>query len=223
MKSLFLFMLFAGASYNASAQDKPAPEQYAFGQRHLFFEDNFDDDRNGWLDTMERDDKEIDPASSDSVRSKYTIKDGYYDYQVIEGRGTYALGIPLVIDQQKDFEIELSVKLEARKKHNTAGVLLWGRLNMEHCTYLYMHTNGVFSIVSCNEKCTTKRRRLKNFAPGNFNKITLRRYRDLYYLFVNEAFVGTFPFQPLKGKKLGLGAGTGGHMICDYIKLSYLD
>jgi len=136
MKPLFFLLILLMSSSGLSAQEAPSPKQYHFGERQVFFEDAFDDDRNGWLNTSRKNDDEADPPSKDNSVSKYMIEGGYYDYQVIEGKRPYAHAIPLVIDQQKNFEIELSVKLDAQKKHKVAGVLFWGRFSKERCTYL---------------------------------------------------------------------------------------
>ncbi|WP_118975812.1 hypothetical protein [Taibaiella koreensis] len=225
MKPFLLFLILSGACCLAWSQEPFYPKQYSFGRRHVFFEDQFNDDRNGWLDTSRRD--EEDPPSKDTIVSRRVIAGGYLDYQVIKGKRPYSCVIPVAIDQQKDFEIELSVKLEALKKYRVAGTLVWGRRNMERCNYLYMSTEGKFLMLSCDTepggKCSSKSRRVWDFNPREFKKITLRRYQDRYYLFVNERLEGTFPFRPLKGNKLGLGTGPGGHIICDYIKVSYLD
>jgi len=217
---VIVIMSLCGSAY---AQTKD-PRQFSGWNRNIIFEDNFSDDRNKWLS---RDDT-LPATKKAEVEAESSIAEGFLNYELIKGDKPYALAIEQDIDYSRNFEIEYCFKITASaKKNETASAFFWGRDTGSSACFLYFTKVGGANFVNCIDpdwkKCSWKHSFSFPFNKNTFNRIYLRKVRDNYYLFVNERLEKTYPYQPLRGNKIGLGAGVGASVSYDYIKISYIE
>lgn len=222
LHSIFLLTLisliaksgFSQEVYSASGD----PTFYTYLSKTTFFEDDLNDNHNKWLEGA--------PRLSDLTSDEFA--NGHFYYQNDDPKRIFATAIDRPIDFTRDFEIELSARIVySPKKYGPGGVLFWCRDTLKRTPFLYFSRVGELRFVDCTEgdwdNCKVKRRRSFVFKKGAFNKITVRKAGDYYYLFVNEKFERRVPYKPLHGSLLGLGAGPGSRVAYDYIRISYLD
>jgi hypothetical protein len=189
----------------------------AAGAKKTVFEDDFTDDRNGWLNSE---------AGNKNGLVATGIKEGYFYYTNLTGKVPYAADPESRFDFTRDFEIEImAAVVTTPDKNMAAGVLFWGRDSLKSAAYLYFSAQGGFSMIYCPEagKCKTERYRSSAFVPDKPNKITVRKSGGQYTIFVNDQQEKSFPYAALKGAIPGLGAGVGTTMRYDYIRIAYLD
>lgn len=224
MRFTFLCYALSAASFcsDIQAQTKD-PRQFSGWDKNIIFEDNFNDDRNKWLSNEDTSHS----TKTSSAEIKSSIAGGFLNYEVIKGDIPYAPAIEQDIDYAKDFEIEYCFKIIAVvKKHKTASVFFWGRDTSKSTCFLYFTKAGGVDFGNCIDpdwgNCTWKHSFSYPFNSGTFNRIYLRKAGNNYYLFINERLEKTYPYQPLRGNKIGLGAGVGSSVSYDYIKISYI-
>ncbi|KAA5534588.1 hypothetical protein F0919_08175 [Taibaiella lutea] len=226
-KSLFYCLGLLCFTAVANAQKAPDinPKEYNL-QKNLVFEDNFDDDKNGWLKEEAEDSTDTDTSFVNSAETK--IAKGYLKYDNRSKSGVFAAGIETNIDFNRDFEIEIkALVFYASDDYAGVGVLFWGRDSAKNATYLYFNNYQYFEMVDCNcndwKNCKGKGKNTKNQNLNDFNKITIRHIGKYYYFFLNERFQKKFSFRPLIGHRIGLGSAKNCTMIYDYIKVYYLN
>ena len=225
MKSIcYLLALFIlNLHYTSYAQVKD-PKQFSGWDKKIIFEDNFNDDHNNWL----TDNSVAKAAKDEDVETKATITQGYLTYEVVKGDKPYAAAIERDIDYNRDFEIEYCFKIiAADKRYKAASAFFWGRDTSNSSCFLYFSKVGGVDFVNCIDpdwkNCDTKHSFSSPLNKNTFNRIYLRKIKDTYYLFINERLEKTYAYEPLKGNKIGLGAGVGASVAYDYIRISYIE
>lgn len=229
IKIATLFFTIVTSFYTESYAQKTKifnPKEYIISNRQLAFEDNFDNDKNKWLQSDSTD--LSDTPDTAYVSSKETkIAKGYFKYDNQSKSGIFSAGCTTTgIDFNRNFEFEISSLIfYAPDQFEWAGIIFWGRDSAYNTMYFYYNDYKRFSFIDCKNQYNykSKARHSKDFIKNDFNKITIRHWKDSYYVFINEKFQKAFSFRPLIGNKLGLGAGVGCTMIYDYVKIYYLD
>lgn len=132
--------------------------------------------------------------------------------------------IPIIIDHNRDFEIETSIKLVKGDMDKGYG-LQWGKSASPVQQYDFFITgSGQFTIDKYDGEFT-------DFKPftvsehvnrATFNKITVRKLNDTYYFFLNEKLVHTMPFEPFFGNLIGFQVAENSSIMVDYLTISYL-
>ena len=172
------------------------------------FAESFDNNSNNWF--------------IDNLWIKGEVKDGYYkvickNYQKNSGLSYKSVAI----DETKDFEIEASLK--ALK--GTGGLVFGMNSKFDH--YRIEIANNTLLIVK-NTPSKGKNEQLfsgkLNVSPisGSFNKITVRKVKDIYYIFLNETFVSKLDKIKPDGDQIGFNVGLNSEISVDYLNVSNL-
>lgn len=219
IKIAFLLYFLSAALLSAGqAQNVTHPQWYDYGQRQILFEDNFDDDRNGWINSFDG-----------ATVSNAKIHDGNL---YIQNPDTLFAGssIPLNIQQDKDFEIEFGYRiiLSAHKKERPVNVC-WGfDTTAGKKEVLSIATNGKFKLSHCmggdHKNCEHDYGYARNLSKTDdqFIAVRIRRVGKKYFIFVNGKLYEKASFFNLDGNTLSLGAGSYATVAYSYLKVSYL-
>lgn len=214
-------MLFLSTK-NLLAQDPKLLYIFAESEKKLVFHDNFDDDKNKWIED-ESDSTDL----SDTIDVKIT--GGIYHFHNNSNiRQEFCIDIS--IDFSRNFEIEFKAKVNGERHDNLFGHVHWGRdsgfIFGERSGYMLDFNNyqkGTMSHAISENKAKIQNVYVpSNFDKRGFNKYIIRKYEDKYYLFINEDRVGRYKYIPIVGGKLCLGASPGALVEFEYITLKYL-
>jgi hypothetical protein len=198
-----------------SAQDKTGPADYTFSKglkSQVVFQDDFSKFNNYWLLGVE----ENSWAES--------IEDGHLVFQSLTDKPKEDL-LPVIIDQNRNFQIEVSIRLVEGVMNKGYG-LQWGKAVNPFRQYDFLLTGaGHYSI----DKYTGEFQDYVPFTISDkvnryaFNKLTIRKVADKYYFFLNEKLVHSMPFEPFFGNLLGFQVAENSTIMIDDIDIAYLD
>ena len=118
------------------------------------------------------------------------------------------------VDPSKDFAVEMMLSCNG----NDYG-LVWGQDKSLERFYYFSLIKGGFIIK--NEKEIIIKGKIKKLVT-EWNKITLRKVNQTYYLFVNEQLVYEMPYQPISNVRIGIGT-PGWKVFVDYFGVYYLN
>ena len=198
-----------------SAQDKSSPADYSYSKSlksHFVLQDDFSKFSNYWLLGIE----ENSWAES--------IEGGHLVFESLTNKPKEDL-IPVIIDQNRSFEIETSIRFVEGQMDKGYG-LQWGKSANPAKQFDFLLTGaGHFTI----DKYTGE---FKDYVPFTispkvnryaFNKLTIRKVADKYYFFLNENLVHTMPFEPFFGNLVGFQVAENSTIRVDHIDIAYLD
>ncbi|HAM10437.1 MAG: hypothetical protein A2X05_12585 [Bacteroidetes bacterium GWE2_41_25] len=211
-------LLFAVCLFQAfllSAQEKANPAEYSYSKTmksQFVLQDDFSKFSNYWLLGIE----ENSWAES--------IEGGHLVFESLTNKPKEDL-IPVIIDQNRSFEIETSIRFVEGQMDKGYG-LQWGKAANPMKQYDFLLTGaGHFTI----DKYTGE---FKDYVPFTispkvnrytFNKLTIRKVADKYYFFLNENLVHTMPFEPFFGNLVGFQVAENSTIRVDHIDIAYLD
>ncbi len=214
LKKLLLAICFIQAVI-ISAQDKASPADYNFSKElksQVVLQDDFSKFNNYWLLGIEEN------------SWSETIEDGHLVFQSLTDKAKEDL-LPVIIDQKRNFEIEVSLRFVEGKMDKGYG-LQWGKAVNPFMQYDFLLTgNGHFTI----DKYTGEFHDYVPFTISDkvnryaFNKLTVRKVSDRYYFFLNENLVHSMPFEPFFGNLLGFQVAENSTILIDDIDVAYLD
>jgi hypothetical protein len=207
--------VFACLAISILAQEKPTPADYNFSKdlkSKFVFQDDFSKFNNYWLLGIEE--------NSWSER----IEDGLLVFQSLTDKAKEDL-LPVIIDQNRDFEIETSLRFAEGEMDKGYG-LQWGKAINPLKQFDFLLTGaGHYTI----DRYTGEFRDYVPFTISDkvnryaFNKLTIRKVADMYYFFLNEKLVHTMTFEPFFGNLLGFQVGENSTIMVDNINIAYLD
>lgn len=207
-----VILLFASV---ISAQDKTSPSDYSFSKglkSQVVLTDDFSKFNNYWLLGIEEN------SWSES------IEDGHLVFQSLTDKPKEDL-LPVIIDQNRNFEIEASIRFVEGKMDKGYGIQ-WGKAINPLKQFDFLLTGaGHFTI----DKYTGEFRDFVPFTLSDnvnryaFNKLTIRKVAGNYYFFLNEKLVHTMPFEPFFGNLLGFQVAENSTIRVDNLEVAYLD
>ena len=210
-----LFMLCLLQAITLSAQNPPSPTDYSYSKTlksQFILQDDFSKFSNYWLLGIEEN------SWSESIEG------GHLVFESLTNKPKEDL-IPVIIDQNRSFEIETSVRFVEGQMDKGYG-LQWGKAANPVKQFDFLLTGaGHFTI----DKYTGE---FKDYVPFTispkvnryaFNKLTVRKVADKYYFFLNEALVHTMPFEPFFGNLIGFQVAENSTIRVDNIEVAYLD
>ena len=149
------------------------PKDYTSFHKQIVFEDNFDNDKNKWIDKDDTtDDGKIDTAFVESKETK--IANGYLKHDNRSRSKIYAAGIETNIDFNKNFEMEISALIFfSFKSNHPSAITFWGRDSAYDCNYFYYDEDNYFIFTDCKiqSDCKSKSKHGNAFIKNDFNKI----------------------------------------------------
>ena len=215
LKRIFSLIIFSGLVLSLSAQEKPAPADYSFSNElksQFVFQDDFSKFNNYWLLGIEE----------NSWWER--IEDGHLVFQSLTDKPKEDL-LPVIIDQKRDFEIEVSIRFVEGLMDKGYGIQ-WGKAINPFKQFDFLLTGaGHYTI----DKYTGQFQDYVPFTVSDnvnryaFNKLTVRKVADKYYFFLNEKLVYSMSFEPFFGNLLGFQVGENSTIMIDNINIAYLD
>ncbi len=174
------------------------------------FIDSFDNNSNNWL--------------LDNLWIKGNIINGSYDivcknYQKSTGLSFKAISI----GQGKDYEIETAINTVK----GTAGLAFGITAKYDHYRIDISDNNNL--VIIKNTPSKGKNEELFNanvssvLKQGSSNKITIRKQKDSFYIFLNETFLGSFNKIKPEGDQVGFNVGLNSEVTVDYLNISYIN
>lgn len=202
-------------AFSLLAQGKADPADYSFSKElksQFVLQDDFTKFSNYWLLGIE----ENSWAES--------IEGGHLVFESLTNKPKEDL-IPVIIDQNRSFEIETSIRFVEGQMDKGYG-LQWGKSANPAKQFDFLLTGaGHFTI----DKYTGE---FKDYVPFTlspkvnryaFNKLTIRKVSEKYYFFLNENLVHTMPFEPFFGNLVGFQVAENSTIRVDHIDIAYLD
>lgn len=173
------------------------------------FKESFDNNNNGWL--------------LDNLYIKGNISNGQYDLVCNNYHNSTGLSGKIIsLDQGKDYEIEASLKTLSGN-----GGLVFG-MNSNYDHYRIELTKNNTLVLLKNTVSNGRNDELfsspinQNSKAGSFNKITLRKLKDIFYIYLNETFIGSTGKIKPSGDQVGFNVGLKSEIAVDYLNISYL-
>lgn len=126
------------------------------------------------------------------------------------------------IDQSKDFEIELKIRLDKGIQNKFNG-LQWGKSLVENKQFdFFFNGQGQFTIDkfvngTFTDFVPVKPTKLIN--NYTYNTLTVRKVGAKYYFFINKQLVHTMPFEPFFGNGIGFQVAEKSSVQIDYMKV----
>jgi len=172
------------------------------------FSDSFDNNGNNWF--------------LDNLWVKGKVENGQYlltckNYQ----KSTGLSYLKVAIDQSKDYEIETSLK-----NIKGTGGLIFG-VNSKYDHYR-VELAGNEIIIAKNTLSSGKIEELSSstvnpaISSGAFYKITVRKYKGEFFIYLNESLIGRFDIIKPEGDQVGFNVGLNSEIIADYLNVSYI-
>lgn len=229
-KNTIPYFIFFVLSYWGNAKpllaQMPAPKlkdplHYEYpSELQPVFEDNFDDDRNNWLDPS---------GPEDHENMECSIKGGYFSIRNSKNV-PWQFGFPTNIDFTRDYELEISFRIdEYKRKSNYVALFIWAADSTKNSegTSVHVSYSGAINFVSCyggdHKQCKGKSIYSRPKDKKGFRTFTARKKNGRYYLFINNKFIKSIPDNKLRGREIGIGAYQNAAVTYDYIRIYYLD
>jgi uncharacterized repeat protein (TIGR01451 family) len=127
----------------------------------------------------------------------------------------------VVIDQSKDFEIELKIRLDKGIQNKFMG-LQWGKSAAEVKQYdFFFNGQGQYTIDKFTGSFTdfvptTATKLINNYT---YNTLTVRKVGTKYYFFLNKQLIHSMPFEPFFGNGIGFQVAERSSVQIDYLKV----
>ncbi|MCX6254136.1 MAG: hypothetical protein NTV31_06610 [Bacteroidia bacterium] len=179
------------------------------GQGASIFNEVFDNNNNNWI--------------TDNQWISGKVSNG--DYKISCKNFNQKTGLTyrsIAIDQAKDFEIETSFTII-----KGTGALVFGQTkNFDHFRVEIDYKKNLIILKDSPSKNKVEKlfsgKVLSIKDAGFFNKLTIRKIQNSYYIFVNELLIKQFNNLVLQGDEFGYSVGLNSEISVDYLNISYL-
>jgi uncharacterized repeat protein (TIGR01451 family) len=209
-------MSFIAISTSGKSQSILTPELYqSITPEHKIplFIDEFVDNKNNWLLGIKEN------VWFQNLENNSLFFQSYEDVPKEDFKEVY-------IDQSKDFEIELKIRLDKGIPNKFNG-LQWGKCVESAKQFdFFFNGQGQYTIDKFeNGKFTdfvpiTSTQLINNYT---YNKLTVRKLGENYYFFLNEQLVHKMPFEPLFGHGVGFQVAERSSIQIEYLKVWQLN
>jgi len=174
------------------------------------FIDNFDDNRYYWI-------KESSPNT-------HRISDGYLFFANDFGF-PFTDGKPINFDPTRNFELETKIKFVSGDVEEFNG-LFFGQLIFGDKYYYSFSSLGEYKIekeVGLNTEVIVPPTKLSSINQTAENSLTIRKYDDIYYFFINKTLVHTMPYETLPGQYIGFNISKKTLVRINFLRLQYIN
>ena len=202
---LFFFLIILTCKTIAQQNYSDIPSS---GKSAIFTE-SFDNNSNNWL--------------IDNLWIKGNVVNGFYDIICKNYQKSTGLSFKKVfIDRTKDYEIETSLNT----LKGTAGLAFGITSKYDHYRVDISDNNKL--VIIKNTPSLGKNEEIfsadmsSSIKPGSYNKITIRKQNDSFYIFFNETFLGSFNKIKPEGDQVGFNVALNSELSVDYVNVSYL-
>jgi len=181
----------------------------SFSGKSAIFNDSFDNNSNNWF--------------LDNLWIKGEIANGCYGITCKNYQRATGLSYKQVqIDLARDYEIEAWLRVISG-----SGGLAFG-INSKFDHYrIELSANNTLVILK-NQPSKGENQKLYSgsvsniIKPGAFNKITVRKLKDNFYIYFNENFIGSYNNIKPDGDQVGFNVGLSSSISVDNLSISYM-
>jgi hypothetical protein len=205
---IFLGVLLILSLFKTSAQQNYG--DITVGQRVSIFTESFENNNNNWITDNQW-------ISGKLINGKYDIICKNYK----QNTGLTYKSIP--VDQKGNFEVEASFALV-----NGSGALVFGLTKAFDHFRIEIDDRKNFAIIknipSKNkvEKIFSAREESLIKGLGFFNKLTVRKYQNTFYIFLNDIMLRQINNITLAGDDVGFSVGLNSEILVDYLNVYYI-
>ncbi len=172
--------------------------------RSPIFLDEFDNNANGW------------PILSNE-NAEGRISNGEFYFESKQDQAFLASTL-VALNQDQDYEIETTIKIESGEN---LALLEWGGSRTNDFYFMGFSSDGTFFSGQW-ETGFSSIIELTNFRGNDFNKLTIRKLGQFYYIYVNEKFVDIYEAEPLPGFLMAYYVGGQTALSADYLRVNLL-
>jgi len=177
----------------------------------LIFTEEFNDNLNSWQ------------TRKDSF-AVVTIDKGEFTLEAI-GKKNVEDQILVPINQNNNFEIEILLKHVKGNPARAVGIH-WGKSSKLNKYYSFLiNAKKSFAISKYNgaNVAYVPPKECKSITTLGYNKLSIRKYDNMLYFFINEEFVYSMLFKPFFGNEIGIQAPSGTQLAVDHIRIYQLN
>ena len=183
---------------------------FSAAEKSVSFSDNFESNGNQWI--------------TDNLWISAKVANGYYDVTCKNYNMSTGLSYKdIPVARGMDYEIEAAIKVL-----KGVGSLVFGMTNkFDHYRIEISETNSLEVL----KDTPSKKKKLEklfsasayaNIYKDNYNKLTIRCVKGVYYVFVNESLAGQFNNIQPEGNQIGFNVGINSEISVDYLKVATL-
>lgn len=213
MKRLTFIIVLLSVAMLTNVKAQIMPDTYdgvPQSNKVRIFMDNFDSNKYFWI-------KNTSPAT-------HQIIDGYFmfsnDYAF-----SYTDGKPISFDGTKNFEIETRIKFVSGDVEMFSG-LFWGELVFGDKYFLGFSSMGSYKIdketgFQASSILDPVESQIINSTAEN--TLTVRKYDNKYYFFINQNLVHTMDYEDLPGQYIGFTVAEKSIIQINFLRLWYIE
>ncbi|MFP4547204.1 MAG: Ig-like domain-containing protein [Fidelibacterota bacterium] len=195
----------------------PTPSRYdgiSTDQYQLIYSEDFADNESEWTEG----------SYEGGTRM---ITNGYYEVNNNSDSGWYFWLNRDELDYTENFQIEAKLLLT---KNNSGAGFLWGASKDDDVlkyNYFGIWSNGQYRLLNTNDDDQYLWKDWTSFDwsnyYGQYNKLTVRKYNNTYYFFINENYIGNYNYQQAYGTLIGFNLAPQTILRIDDINIFQLD
>ncbi|MBS1781078.1 MAG: hypothetical protein JST70_17260 [Bacteroidetes bacterium] len=218
---LFIILLYlqCNEAYSQSPHNSVTDyDYYTPADREPIYHDEFNainDNNKDWI-------------NNDDPFFQLKVKDGCLI--ITNNKTTYtASNYILQFGYLRDFELEICARVESPKRRERHGILFWGSdsaITQMNGQFFYFRHGQHMLFNKTGKEQRNNSLPVPDFTfydKKDFNIYTIRKVDYDYYLFINHVFCNKYPYFPINGQLIGLGASSNGTTAYyDYIHIDYL-
>jgi hypothetical protein len=187
------------------AADFPTYSSADSRSRDPLLTEDFLDNRHGWN------------LGADTEVSS-AIENGTFVFETLDEVAYFSPLSGVVIDQDRDFELEASIKLVSG---NRSTMLLWAGSSGTDLNFFGFAQDSVAFVGNWLTGVSITKE-LAFFDPSAYNKLTVRKLGDWYHFYLNEQYFDVMAVEPFNGNLLGFYVGARSKMMVDYLYVNQL-
>ncbi len=208
---LLTTLLVSSSNITVKGQALSNPELYSAistVQRVTLFSEEFTDNKNSWYLGIKEN------VWFQNLQEGTLFFQSYEDVAKEDFKEVF-------IDQAKDFEIELKIRLDKGIQNKFNG-LQWGKSATEGKQFdFFFNGQGQYTIDKFTGTFTdfvpvTSTKLINNYT---YNTLTVRKVGQKYYFFLNQQLVHTMPFEPFFGNGIGFQVAERSSVQIEYLKV----
>ncbi|MDP5171855.1 MAG: hypothetical protein NWR72_16520 [Bacteroidia bacterium] len=185
------------------ATNQPAYNSASYGAN--IFIDEFVDNRNSW-------------PLGNSTNSRTAIQGGDFIFESKSETSAFFLTKNVLIDTDKDFEIEARIKLASGER---PALLQWGG-NDGSDLYFFGFSRDSSILAGNWQEGLVLGQQSPRVKADDYNVLTIRKTGTFYHIYLNGEYQEIFEFEPFFGNKIAFYIGQQSTMQVDYLRIREL-
>lgn len=188
------------------AVNPPTYESQANANRTAIFNDNFNNNAQGWI-------------IGNSPQTRSTIFAGFFYFESKDLNSAFFTTQDIPLDINRDFEIETSFEFT---NGVNASFVQWGGSGPEDFYFFGITPEGAAFAGNWTVGLATGLA-FDAVNETGFNKLTIRKIGNFYHLYVNEVYFDVFEAESLFGDVFSFYIGPNTGVKIDYLYVNYLE